>query len=99
MKKRFLALILTLCAILALLAACGEQEPTKTPLSTADAVQIVLEDLDMAIDEANPHVHPGDFQGTACFYVYVTVDGENMAYAVDQYSGQILNIAKSDHSH
>jgi hypothetical protein len=27
------------------------------------------------------------------------VDGENMAYAVDKYSGEILNIAKSDHSH
>ena len=33
------------------------------------------------------------------YYVYVTVDGENMAYAVDKYSGEILNIAKSDHSH
>ena len=94
--KKFFAIFLVICA---LLAGCGDQEPTKTPLSTADVVQIVLNDLDMEINEANPHVHAGDFKGTPCFYVYVTVDGENMAYAIDQFSGEILNIAESDHSH
>ena len=100
MKKRFLALILFLSAMLVLFAACdSQQEPENIPITTADAVQVVLQDLDMEIDEVNPHVHAGDFRGTACYYVYVTVDGENMAYAIDQYSGEILNIAESDHSH
>ena len=97
--KKILAMMLTLCAILIVFAGCGNQEPTKTPLTTADAVQAVLRDLDMEIDEVSPHVHPGNFQDSEVYYVYVTVDGENMAYAVDKYSGEILNIAKSDHSH
>ena len=94
--KKILILMAVLCA---LLAGCGNQEPIKTPLTTADAVQIVLDDLDMDISEANPHVHEGNFQDNECYYVYVTVDGENMFYAVHKFTGQILNIAKSDHSH
>ena len=98
--KKIISFILALCAILILFAACDStQEPAREPISTADAVQVVLQDLDMEIDEANPHVHPGNFQDSEVYYVYVTVDGENMAYAVDKYSSQILNIAKSDHSH
>ena len=98
--KKTLSLILALCAMVILFAGCdSSQEPAKEPISTADAVQAVLQDLDMEIDEANPHVHPGNFQDNEVYYVYVTVDGENMAYAVDKYSGEILNIAKSDHSH
>ena len=44
---------LALAVLCALLAGCGNQEPTKTPLTTADAVQIVLNDLDLTIDQAN----------------------------------------------
>ena len=94
--KKIIALMLVLCA---LLVGCSYQMPERLPITTADAVQIVLDDLDMEIDEVNPHVHPGNFQDSEVYYVYVTVDGENMAYAVDKYSGEILNIAKSDHSH
>ena len=94
--KKILILMAVLCA---LLAACGNQEPTKTPLTTADAVQIVLNDLDLTIDQASPHVHTGDFQGNEVYYVYVTVDGENMSYAIDLYTGEILNIAESSHTH
>ena len=94
--KKILAIVILLCA---LLAGCGNQEPTKTPLTTADAVQIVLNDLNMTIDQLSPHVHTGDFQGNEVYYVYVTVEGEGMSYAIDLYSGEILNIAESDHSH
>jgi hypothetical protein len=98
--KKIIPFILALCAMLVLFAGCdSNQEPAREPISTADAVQAVLRDLDMEIDEVNPHVHPGNFQDSEVYYVYVTVDGENMAYAVDKYSGEILNIAKSDHSH
>lgn len=96
--KKFFALMMALIAMLTLLAACDGEEK-KEPLSNADVVQIVLSDLDLTIDEAQPHVHTGEFKGTECFYVYVTVDGENMAYAIDQYTGEILNISRSDHSH
>ena len=51
--KKILAIVILLCA---LLAGCGNQEPTKTPLTTADAVQIVLNDLNMTIDQLSPHV-------------------------------------------
>lgn len=97
--KKFTSVLLVICAVLALLAACDYQEPERLPITTADAVQIVLDDLDMTIDQVNPHVHEGDFQGNQVYYVYVTVDGENMAYAIDMYLGDILNIAQSDHSH
>lgn len=98
--KKIISFTLALCAMLILFTGCdSNQEPAREPISTADAVQVVLRDLDMDINEANPHVHAGDFQGSEVYYVYVTVEGENMAYAVDKYSGEILNIAKSDHSH
>ena len=98
--KKFLALTLVLCAMLAMLAGCADEPmPERLPITTADAVQVVLDDLDMTIDQANPHVYQGRFLGTDCYYVYVTVDGKNIAYAVDLYLGDILDIAESDHSH
>ena len=99
--KKIIALIFAVCAVLVLFAACdsSDKNPVCEPITTADAVQIVLDDLDMDIGEANPHVHEGNFQDNECYYVYVTVDGENMSYAVHKITGQILNIAKSDHSH
>jgi hypothetical protein len=77
----------------------GKSGKAVLDITTADAVQIVLDDLDMDIGEANPHVHEGNFQDNECYYIYVTVDGENMFYAVHKITGQILTIAKSDHSH
>ena len=97
--KKAVSVFLLICAMLALLAACGHQEPERLPIKTADAVQTVLDDLDITIEEANPHVHEGNFQGNQVYYVYVTVDGKNMVYAIDIYLGNILNIAESDHSH
>ena len=99
--KKIIALILAVCAVLVLFAACdsSDKNPVCEPITTADAVQIVLDDLDMDIGEAKPHVHEGNFQDNECYYVYVPVDGENMSYAVHKITGQILNIAKSDHSH
>jgi uncharacterized membrane protein YkoI len=97
--KKFFAISLVMCALLSLLAGCGQQEPTKTPLTSGQALQIVLDDLDVDLTEVQPHIHNGDFQGVAVYFVYITVDGRNMAYAIDMYSGEILNIAESDHSH
>ena len=99
--KKTIALILAVCAVLVLFAACdsSDKNPVCEPITTADAVQIVLDDLDMDIGEANPHVHEGNFQDNECYYIYVTVDGENMFYAVHKITGQILTITKSDHSH
>ena len=95
--KKILALMLALIAMVTLLAACGEEE--KEPLSTAEVVEIVLADAGLTIDQAQPHVHAGNYAGQECYYIYITVDGENVAYAVDPYTGEILNIADSDHSH
>ena len=94
--KKLLVIALLLGA---LLAGCGNQEPTKTALTSGQALQIVLDDLDVDLTEVQPHIHNGDFQGAAVYFVYITVDGRNMAYAIDMYSGEILNIAESDHSH
>ena len=95
MKKIF-ALLVLVCI---LLVGCGNKEPERTPITSADAVQVVVNDLDMDIAALQPHVHQGEYQGTACYYVYVTVDGENIAYAIDLYLGEILNISESEHSH
>jgi uncharacterized secreted protein with C-terminal beta-propeller domain len=98
--KKTMAILLVLCAVTLLLAACGsDPEPAREPISTADAVRVVLTDLDMEITEAQPHVHTGDFNGNEVYYVYVTVEEKNMSYAIDMYSGEILNIAESNHSH
>lgn len=95
MKKLFVITLL-LCA---LLAGCGNQEPTKTALTSGQALQIVLDDLGVDLTEVQPHIHTGDYNGTPCYYVYITVEGENLAYAIDQYSGKILDVSESSHSH
>ena len=91
--KKWIAILLLVGILCGMLAGCGKK------VTAEEAYQIVLDDLDMDISEANPHVHEGNFQDNECYYVYVTVDGENMFYAVHKFTGQILNIAKSDHSH
>ena len=97
--KKILAISLVMCALLALLAGCGNQEPTKTALTSGQALQIVLDDLGVDLTEVQPHIHTGDYNGTPCYYVYITVEGENLAYAIDQYSGKILDVSESSHSH
>ena len=97
--KKILAISLVMCALLTLLVGCGQQEPTKTALTSGQALQIVLDDLGVDLTEVQPHIHTGDFNGTACYYVYITLEGENLAYAIDQYSGEILDVSESNHSH
>lgn len=100
MKMRIFAIILVLCAMLPMITACaGDKEPEKTPLTNNEVVRIVLSDLDMEITQVQPHVHTGEYQGNEVYFVYVTVEGVNLAYAIDMYSGEILNIAESNHSH
>ena len=94
--KKFFAITLVICA---LLAGCGQQEPTKTPLTSGQALQIVLDDLGVDLTEVQPHIHTGNFDGAACYYVYITLEGESLAYAIDLYSGEILDSSESSHSH
>ena len=90
--KKFFALALVLCA---LLAGCNSQKP----ISNTEAIQIVLDEANLTVDKALPHVHKGEHDGKECFLVYVTVGKKNMVYSVDLYTGEILSVEESSHSH
>ena len=90
--KKFFALSLVLCA---LLAGCNSQKP----ISTTEAIQVVLTEANLTVDKALPHVHKGEHDGKECFLVYVTVGKKNMIYTVDLYTGEILHIEENDHGH
>lgn len=98
MRKIFI-LLLILCALVSVLTACGKEEEEKTPLTAAQAIEIVLKDTGLDVLDAQPHVHNGEYQGTECFMIYITVEGESVSYAVDLYSGEILNVSHAEHFH
>lgn len=92
--KKFLAVLLVVCMMLTLLAGCKQKE-----VDVEEAKKIVLEELGMTAEEANPHVHVGDYNGKPCYSVYVTVNGKTMEYLVDNKTGDILVVRESNHSH
>ena len=96
MTKRLTALLLLLGVVCCLFAACGDKQE---PLTAADAIRIVQEDLGENSAQEPPHVHSGTFEGKECFFVYVTADGKTLAYAVHSVTGEILDISESGHSH
>lgn len=96
MSKRVIAALLVLCAALFVFTACEEK---KEPITAAEAIQIVQEDLGANGAQEPPHVHSGTFEGRECYLVYVTANGKSLAYAVDAVTGEILSITESSHSH
>ena len=93
MKKTIAIICLTLCLALSL-CACGNKT-----ISAEKAQQIVLDDLGVKADEVEMHLHVGEFEGTPCFSIYVTIEGETLEYLIESNTGEILDIRESSHSH
>lgn len=94
MKKRIIAILAISCMLLALLTACGSDG-----ITPEKAEKIVLKELGVSASEVEVHVHVGEHDGLPCYSVYVTMDGETLAYLVDSNTGEILDVVESDHSH
>lgn len=94
MKKSLLILALLVCMVFSLLTACGNGT-----ITAEKAEKIVLKELGVTAEEANPHVHIGEYEGQPCYSVYITVGGVTWEYFVDSTSGDILGYQKSSHSH
>ena len=96
MTRRILALLAVAVLLVSLLAACKKDDGI---VDQEEAVQIVLEEIGLTEEQANPHVHPTEVDGRVCWGVYVTVKGKNMLYVVDSATGEILSAEESTHTH
>lgn len=95
MIKRIIAVLLLVTLVGGILAACEE----KKAINANQAVQLVAEDLKTTADKLNPHVHEGTNKGEACYFVYITHNGESLVYVVSISSGEIVTKGRSEHSH
>lgn len=92
--RRIISVMLVLVLVAGLFAGCGD-----STVSTEKAQKIVLKDLGVKADEVTMHMHIGTYEGTPCYSIYVTHNGENLEYSISADTGEILNIAHSDHAH
>ncbi len=93
MLKRILIMALLLCMVFPLLAACGSDE-----ITAEKAEKIVLKELGVSAEEAKLHVHLSEFDGMPCYQVFATVNGKTWEYLLS-YTGEILSVSESNHSH
>ena len=94
MLKKTVVLLLIVCLMGTLLCACGGKK-----ITAQEAYQIVLDDLGAAASKASaPHIHEGTYQGKACFNIFITVDGLDLAYVISD-TGAILQKGPGGHSH
>ena len=91
--KKIVSLMLVTVLLLTMLVGCG------SGMSVEKAQKIVLKDLGVSADQVTMHTHIGSYENTPCFSIYVTVNGENLEYSVSADTGEILNVAHSDHAH
>ncbi len=96
MTRRILALLAVAVLLVSLLAACKKDDGI---VDQEEAVQIVLDEIGLTEEQANPHVHPTTVEERVCWGVYVTVKGKNMLYVVDSTTGEILSAEESTHKH
>ena len=92
--RRIISLMLVVVLAVSLFAGCGN-----STVSTEKAQKIVLKDLGVKAEDVTMHMHIGTYEGVPCYSIYVTVNGENLEYSVSADTGEILNIAHSDHAH
>lgn len=95
MTKRIIAILLLVTLVGGILAACEE----KDPITANQAAQLVAKDLGTTVDKLSPHVHEGENKGQACYYVYVTHNGESLVYVINVNTGEIVSKGRSQHSH
>ncbi len=94
MLKKIIALLLMLVIVCGVLAACGESRQ----ISATRAQKIALEDMGIKAKQATVHVHPEHKDEGTYFNVYITYNGENIAYVISN-TGEIVTKGESQHSH
>ena len=95
--KRLISLLVITVMLLGVLAACGKSGP----LTVDDAKKVVLSDLgvkESKVDSIDVHL-TASADGAACYAVYVTMNGEHLAYLVDGLTGEILSVEETDEGH
>ena len=100
MLKRILSLALVVLLTLGMFAACATTEE-KEPITTAEAVKIVREDMGLEKTEsAAVHIHDITRNGLPCFKIEITAGEVTKTYVVAVNGGEILEVKNgSDHSH
>lgn len=96
MTRRILALMAVAVLLVSLLAACKKDDGT---IDQEEAVAIVLEEIGISREQANPHVHPTEVDGRVCWGVYVTYKNKQMLFVVHSATGEILSAEESTHTH
>lgn len=92
MKKRILAVLLLGLLMLSILAACAQEEPEPTPITSQKAVQIAVSDAGYALtDVTNAHPHSGEADGKAIYEIHFSCDGKEFTYVIDAQTGEILS--------
>lgn len=94
--KKIMTAILAAALLVALLAGCGSKA-----LSADDAKKVVLKDLGVTESQVTDiHVHIANSDdGTACYSIYLTVNGKQMEYLIHGITGEILSSGEGSHSH
>ena len=96
MMKRIVSLLLIAMLLVGLLTACGNDGP----LTPDEATEIVLEDMDVDLEDVTSvDIHPTALNGSDCYIVYITVNGEHMQYVIDCFSGEILLKEETETGH
>ena len=87
MKKRIIATLL-LIALTLTFVACGKKDTTVT---TAEVQKIALQELGTTAAEAgHTHVEVSQYEGTPCYMVHVTLNGQEHYIYIDM-TGKVLH--------
>ena len=89
MNRRMIAFIMMLVLLVSMLCACGGKK--SSVLTPEEAQKIVLKDAGLsAKDVEDIHTHVETYEGTACYNIHITLDGEEYSYLIDAKTGDIL---------
>ena len=94
--KKWILWVVTLCLLGGLLCGCQQEDKV---LTTDQAQAAVQQYMGISASDATFHTHVTTYNGEACYSVYVTYNGQNWEYIVHAYTGEILAINNSNHSH
>ena len=92
--KKLIVLFLILAMIL---CGCAEK---KEKISEKEAINIAVTHLQENGDQpGGVHVHAGTVNGEDCYSIYITVGEGTVQYVINAYTGKILSVSDSNHSH
>lgn len=89
MKKRMMALLLTLVMVLSVLAGCGKE---KTKIVTEEeAQQIALKAAGLTAKQVSDiHTHVVSYEDVPCYSIHITVGSTEYEYVIAAATGEIL---------